>query len=133
MVCHILIITHYGHAMIPYSFSIVSRVDGAYGFRYMERDPVRGKDSFAAFEEVLLLAKQKKARVTLCNFSFRDSFFFFLLFVTAKRSRCFFLSRSTNGSLPYFQRNSRRGLVEHLYLFGVKTGGGRRVGYVDRI
>lgn len=31
--------------------------------RYMERDPVRGKDSFAAFEEMLLLAKQKKVRL----------------------------------------------------------------------
>ncbi len=30
--------------------------------RYMERDPVRGKDSFAAFEEMLLLAKQRKVR-----------------------------------------------------------------------
>lgn len=31
--------------------------------RYMERDPVRGKDSFAAFEEMLLIAKKKKASV----------------------------------------------------------------------
>lgn len=30
--------------------------------RYMERDPVRGKDSFAAFEEMLLLAKERKVR-----------------------------------------------------------------------
>lgn len=30
--------------------------------RYMERDPVRGKDSFAAFEEMLLLAKEKKVK-----------------------------------------------------------------------
>ena len=29
----------------------------------MERDPVRGKDSFAAFEEVLLLAKQRKVSI----------------------------------------------------------------------
>eukprot|EP00752_Nemacystus_decipiens_P013425 g11888.t1 len=32
---------------------------------YMERDPVRGKDSFAAFEEMLLLAKQKKVDFVL--------------------------------------------------------------------
>lgn len=31
--------------------------------RYMERDPVRGKDSFAAFEEMLLLAKEKKVNL----------------------------------------------------------------------
>lgn len=43
--------------------------------RYMERDPVRGKDSFAAFEEVLLLAKQKKVHtyfeyIIFCLFVF---------------------------------------------------------------
>ncbi|CAN0067316.1 unnamed protein product [Discosporangium mesarthrocarpum] len=31
----------------------------------MERDPVRGMDSFAAFEEVLLLAKQRKVDFVL--------------------------------------------------------------------
>jgi double-strand break repair protein MRE11 len=29
---------------------------------YLERDPVRGNDSFAAFEEVLLLSKRHKVR-----------------------------------------------------------------------
>jgi double-strand break repair protein MRE11 len=32
---------------------------------YEERDPVRGLDSFAAFEEVLLLAKAKKVDFVL--------------------------------------------------------------------
>lgn len=36
-------------------FALILRCDS-----YMERDPIRGKDSFAAFEEMLLLAKQKK-------------------------------------------------------------------------
>ncbi|CAN0347285.1 unnamed protein product, partial [Ectocarpus sp. 12 AP-2014] len=31
----------------------------------MERDPVRGKDSFAAFEEMLLLAKERKVDFVL--------------------------------------------------------------------
>lgn len=30
----------------------------------MERDPIRGKDSFAAFEELLLLAKQRKVKAS---------------------------------------------------------------------
>lgn len=29
---------------------------------YLERDPIRGNDSFAAFEEVLLLSKRHKVR-----------------------------------------------------------------------
>jgi double-strand break repair protein MRE11 len=31
---------------------------------YCERDPVRGLDSFAAFEEVLYLARQHKVSIT---------------------------------------------------------------------
>lgn len=39
--------------------------------RYMERDPVRGKDSFAAFEEMLLLAKQKQVGPVWCGVEWR--------------------------------------------------------------
>jgi DNA repair exonuclease len=34
---------------------------------YLERDPIRGNDSFAAFEEVLLLSKRHKVRSTNNN------------------------------------------------------------------
>lgn len=33
---------------------------------YMEKDPVRGNDSFLAFEEVLRLAKEKDVRAAPC-------------------------------------------------------------------
>jgi hypothetical protein len=39
---------------------------------YCERDPVRGLDSFAAFEEVLYLARKHKVSITgacLCEYS----------------------------------------------------------------
>ncbi|CAM9719316.1 unnamed protein product [Ectocarpus sp. 4 AP-2014] len=39
--------------------------DSHLGQVYMERDPVRGKDSFAAFEEMLLLAKERKVDFVL--------------------------------------------------------------------
>jgi len=34
---------------------------------YMERDPIRGNDSFAAFEEVLLLAKRHNVSQLSCS------------------------------------------------------------------
>ena len=37
---------------------------------YAEKDPIRGLDSFAAFEEVLFLAKSNKVRIALLNASF---------------------------------------------------------------
>ncbi|CAM9386970.1 unnamed protein product, partial [Ectocarpus sp. 12 AP-2014] len=47
----------------PESLSIMVATDSHLG--YMERDPVRGKDSFAAFEEMLLLAKERKVDFVL--------------------------------------------------------------------
>jgi double-strand break repair protein MRE11 len=42
------------------TFRIMLSTDNHLG--YAERDPVRGMDSFAAFEEVLYLAKEYKVR-----------------------------------------------------------------------
>ncbi|CAM9956916.1 unnamed protein product, partial [Ectocarpus sp. 13 AM-2016] len=49
----------------PESLSIMVATDSHLGRVYMERDPVRGKDSFAAFEEMLLLAKERKVDFVL--------------------------------------------------------------------
>lgn len=49
--------------------SILVATDSHLG--YEERDPVRGMDSFAAFEEVLLLAKENKADFVLLGESLR--------------------------------------------------------------
>jgi hypothetical protein len=37
---------------------------------YMEQDPVRGLDSFSAFEEILYLAKLHKVRINICKYIF---------------------------------------------------------------
>ena len=47
---------------------------------YAEKDPIRGMDSFAAFEEVLYLAKRHKVRaVQMAQFVARNFFVFFVL------------------------------------------------------
>lgn len=41
---------------------------------YAEKDPIRGNDSFAAFEEVLVLAKRHNVRFLICFFILYFSF-----------------------------------------------------------
>jgi hypothetical protein len=36
---------------------------------YAEKDPIRGNDSFAAFEEVLVLAKRHNVRFLVCLYA----------------------------------------------------------------
>lgn len=42
---------------------------------YAEKDPIRGNDSFAAFEEVLVLAKRHNVRSLVCLYALHFSSF----------------------------------------------------------
>ena len=53
------------------TFKILIATDNHLG--YMEKDPVRGQDSFSTFEEILRIAKDRNVRLTCQHFILHHS------------------------------------------------------------